>query len=148
MTTIQIEENRQRFREKQRERLKEGWQTKVMHGQHVRQTKDFTAQNSWQWLRRESRKRQTESLIIAAQDEALGNDCRKAKIKPSRESATCRMCKTRDETVTHMVSECSKLAQTDYKAQHNTVTSAVHWSIMKANGLPHMKSWYAHTQSR
>ena len=24
------------------------------------------------------------------------------------------------------------------------VASAVHWSIMKAHGLPHMKSWYDH----
>ena len=74
MTTIQhytgkqIEENRQRFREKQRERRKEGWQTKVMHKQHVRQTNDFAAQNSWQWLRRGSLRFRTESLIIAAQD--------------------------------------------------------------------------------
>ena len=82
MTTIQhytgkqIEENRQRFREKQRE----GWRTKVMHGQHVRQINDFAAQNSWQWLRRGSLKRQTESLTIAAQDQALGTNYRKAKI--------------------------------------------------------------------
>ena len=44
-TGNQIEENRQRFREKQKERCKESWQTKVTHGQHVRQTKDFAAQN-------------------------------------------------------------------------------------------------------
>ena len=116
MTTLQhytgkqIEENGQRLKEKQKERRKEGWQTKVMHGQHLRQTNDFAAQNSWQWLRRGSLKRQTESLIIAAQDQALGTNYRKAKIEHSREVATCRMCKTRDETVTH-ISECSKLAR-------------------------------------
>ena len=63
-TGKQIEENRQRFREKQRERRKEGWQTKVMHGQHVRQINDFAAQNSWQRLRRGSLKRQTRSLLL------------------------------------------------------------------------------------
>ena len=42
LTTIQhytgkpIGENMQRFSEIQKERCKEGWQTKVMHGQHVR----------------------------------------------------------------------------------------------------------------
>ena len=115
----------------------------------VRQTNDFAAQNSWQWLKRDSLKRQTESLIIiAAQDQALGTNYyyyRKAKKNEhSRESASCRMCKTRDETVTHIISECSKLAQTDYKALHNRVASAVHWSILKAYGLPHTKSWYEH----
>ena len=102
--------------ERNKERRKEGWQTKVMHGQHVRQTNDLAAQNSWQWLRRGSLKRQTERLIIAAQDQASGTNYRKAKIKHSRELATCKMCKTRDETVTHSISECSKLSQTDYKA--------------------------------
>ena len=154
MTTIphytgkQIEKYRRRFREKQKERRKEGWRTKVMHGQHVRQNKDFVAQNSWQWFRRGSLKRQNESLIIAAQDQALGTNYRKSKIEHSRESATCKMCKTRVETVTHIISECSKLAQTDYKAQHNRVTSAVHWSIMKAHGLPLMNLYYEHRADR
>ena len=98
----------------------------MIHGQHASQTNDFAAQNSWQWLRRGSLKRQTESLIIAAQDQALGTNYRKAKIEHSRESAMCRMCKTRDETVTCIISECSKLAQTDYKARHDRVVSAVH----------------------
>ena len=92
----------------------------------MRQTKDFAAQNSWQWLRRGSLKRQTESLNIAAQDQALGTNYRKAKIEHTRESATCRMCKTRNETVTHTVSERNKLARTDYKAIHDRVASAVH----------------------
>ena len=134
MTTVQhytgkqIEENRQRFREKQRERRKEGWQTEVMQGQHVRQTIDFATQSSWQWLRRGSLKRQTESQIIAAQDQGSGTNFRKSKIEHSR---VCRMCKARDETVTHIISECSKLAQTDYKARHDSMSSAV---------LPHKKS--------
>ena len=54
------------------------------------------------------------------------------------------MCNTRDETVTHIISEYSKLAQTDYKARHVRVASAVHWIIMKAQGLPHLKSWCEH----
>ena len=54
------------------------------------------------------------------------------------------MCKTRDETVTHIISECSKLAQTNYKARHDRVASAVQWSIMKAHELLHTKSWYDH----
>ena len=80
--------------------------------------------------------------IIAAQDQALGTNYRKAKIEHSRESVMCRMRKTSDETVTHVISECSKLAQTDYKARHDRAASAVQWNIMKAHSLPHTKSWY------
>ena len=54
------------------------------------------------------------------------------------------MCKIRDEAVTHIFSEYSKLAQTNYKARHERVASAVHWSIIKALGLLHPKSWYEH----
>ena len=143
-TGKQIEDSKQVFKDKQQQRRKEGWQTKAMHGQHVRQTKDFAAQTSWQWLKRGSLKRQTESLIIAAQDQALRTNYRKARIEHSRESALCRMCKTKDETVTHIISECSKMAQTEYKGRHDRVAAAVHWSILKAHGLPHTQSWYEH----
>ena len=44
----------------------------------------------------------------------------------------CRMCKNREETVTHIISECSKLAQLEYKT--HKVAGAVHWSL-----------WYQHT---
>ena len=41
----------------------EGWRGKVMHGQHVRQIEEFTSPESWQWLKRGSLKRETESLL-------------------------------------------------------------------------------------
>ena len=37
--------------EQARNRL-EGWQRKVMHGQHVRQIEEFANLESWQWLKR------------------------------------------------------------------------------------------------
>lgn len=55
------DENRNLFRENQKKKRKERWQSKAMHGQHVRQTKEFAAETSCQWLKRGSLKRQTES---------------------------------------------------------------------------------------
>ena len=54
------------------------------------------------------------------------------------------MCKEKDETVTHLVSECSKLAQKEYKRRHDKVATVVYWSILKTNNLPHSKHWNKH----
>ena len=43
------------------------------------------------------------------------NDVDKEDISPS-----CRLCGERDETVSHIVSECKELAQNDYKKQGMT----------------------------
>ena len=102
-----------------------------MHGQVTWQIEDFASKKSWQWLKRGCLKRQTESVLLAAQDQALGTNYRKGRIERNRKSAKCRMCKEKDETVTHLVSDCSNLAQKEYKRRHDKVATAVHWSILK-----------------
>jgi len=37
------------------------------------------------------------------------------KIDKQEGEATCRRCKNREETVIHIISECSKMAQLEYK---------------------------------
>ena len=132
------------FKVEQKEERKEKWTNKVMHRKFTRQIENFSLKKSWQWLKRGCLKRQTESRLIAAQDKALGINYRKARIERSRESAKCRMYKEKDETVTHLISECSKLAQKAYKRRHDKVATAVHRSILKTNNLPHSKHWYEH----
>ena len=119
------------FKVEQKEERKEKWTYKVRHRKFTRQIENFSLKKSWQWLKRGCLKRQTESLLKAAQDQALGTNYRKARIERSRESAKCRMCKEKDETVTHLVSECSKLAQKEYKRRHDKVATAVQLSILK-----------------
>ena len=59
----------------------DGWVDKPMHGQHIRDTKEQAAPETWKWMRRGTLKRETESLIVAAQDQALRTNYRKAKIE-------------------------------------------------------------------
>ena len=40
----------------------------------------------------------------------------------------CRMCKDREETVAHLASECSKLAQ-PIRRDNDKVARIVHWSL-------------------
>ena len=137
-------ENSGEYRKHQKKTRADKWREKPMTGQHLRQTKENTAKESWQWLKRGTLKRQTESLIIAAQDQALRTNYRKAKIEHTTNIATCRLCKEKDETVSHLTSECSKIAQTEYKHRHDKVATAVHWSISKQYELPHSEKWYDH----
>ena len=81
-------------------------------------------------------KRETESLQAAAQDQAIRTNYRRAKIEKDGTSPLCRMCKQANETVSHIVSECSKLAQTEYKERHDKVATAVHWCLTKKYGFP------------
>ena len=62
-----------------------------------------------------SLKRETEALIIAAQDQAIRTNHIKETIDKSQIDATCRMCREKIETVSHIISGCSKLAQKEYK---------------------------------
>ena len=53
-------------RSKKEKRL-EDWEKKVLYGQYLRQTKEVRSDHCWAWLQNEDLKRETESLIVAAQ---------------------------------------------------------------------------------
>ncbi|XP_063952186.1 uncharacterized protein LOC135153479 [Lytechinus pictus] len=91
----------------QRKMRLEEWKEKVMHGQHLRQTEEFAGPESWQWLKRGRLKKETESMLVAAQDQAIRTNYRRAKVEKEHTSPSCRMCHDKDETVSHLVSECS-----------------------------------------
>ena len=52
---------------------------------------------------------ETESMLFAAQEQALTTNAIKAKIDKQPVSPKCRLCGTKEETVTHLVSACRKL---------------------------------------
>ena len=55
-------------------------------------------------------KRETESLLIVAQNNTKRTNYVKAKIDKMQQNGICRLCGDRDETINHIISECSKLA--------------------------------------
>ena len=80
----------------------------MLHGQFVRQTKEVGNQDRWQWFRNGTLKRETESLIFAAQEQAIRTNVIKGKIHKSQEQAKCRMCCKAHETINHIVSDMSQ----------------------------------------
>ena len=85
-----------------------------------------------------------ESLLIAAQDKAMRTNHIKARIDKSQQNSKCRLYGDRDEKITHIISECRKLAQKVYKARHAWVGKAIHWEMCKKFKFDHTNKWYMH----
>ena len=62
---------------------------------------------------------------MAAEEQSFRTNAIKAKIDRSQENSLCRLCKKSDETVRHIVSGCSRLAQKEYKRRHYMVGKGV-----------------------
>ena len=56
---------------------------KALHGWYLRQTKEVKSEQSWVCLQNGDLKRETESLIVAAQNESIRTNLVKAKIDKS-----------------------------------------------------------------
>ena len=72
---------------------------------------------------------------MAAQDQALHTNAIKVKIDKQDGDTTCRMCKTKEETIAHIASERSKLALLEYKRRHDKVTRAGHCSLCNKHSV-------------
>ena len=52
----------------------------------------------------------------------------------------------RDETITQIINECSKLAQNEYKTILGCISMVIHWELGKKFKFNHMNKWYIHNQ--
>ena len=53
-------------------------------------------------------------------------------------------CRDRDETINHMIRECSKLAQKDDKTRHDWVDKVVHKKLSKKLKSSRTNKWFMH----
>ena len=123
-------------RSKKEKRL-EDWEEKVLLGQYLRQTKEVISNQCWAWLQNGDLKRETESLIVAAQNKSIRTNLAKAKIDKSQGDPLCRMCGKMDESIDHIVSGCSKLAQNEYN-----LWKKVHWKLARKCNFEAGEKWY------
>ena len=64
---------------------------------------------------------------MAAQSQSIRTNLVKAWIDKSQGNSLCRVCRKVDESIDHIVSGCSKLAQKEYKIRHDNLGKIVHW---------------------
>ena len=102
---------------------KQKWERKQLHGRFKCLINNISHQKTWTWLRKGNLKRETKSLLIAAQDNAIRTNHIKARIDETQLNSKCWLCGDREEAINHIISECRKLAQ---KERHDWV---IHWEI-------------------
>ena len=118
------------------------WEGKQLYGRFKRLINNISHDKTWTWLRKGNFKRETESLLIAAQNNAVITNHIKARIDKTQQNSKCWLCGDRDETINHIISECSKLAQKEYKTRHDWVSKGIHWEMCKKFKVDHTNKWY------
>ena len=100
---------------------------------------------TWTWLRKGNFKRETESLLIAAQNNAVRTNNIKATIdKTQKKNSKFRQFGDRDEGSNHIISEFSKFAQKEYKSRHDWVGKLIHREMCKKLKFDHTNKCYMH----
>ena len=93
-------------------------------------------------LRKGNFKRETKSHLIAAQNNTIGTNQINVRIDKTQQNS--RLCGDRGEIINHIISECSKLAQREYKTRHDWVGKVIHWEMSKEFKFNHSNKWCMH----
>ena len=80
---------------------------------------------------------ETESILITQNNI-------KARIDKTQQNSRFRLCGERDEAINHIISECSTLAQKEYKTRYELVGTVIHWKLCKKLKFDHTNKWYMH----
>ena len=100
---------------------KNDYNKKIKIGRKTFQTskKQYLTRENTDGTKEENLKRESESLLIASQNNVIIPKHINTRIDKSRQNCKCTLCGDRDETINHIISECSKLVQKDYNGRKN-----------------------------
>jgi len=112
-------------------------ENKVMHGQYIRNRDRqlISEEDTFLWLSKGDLKAETESEIVAAQDQALQIKYYATKILNIETDSKCRLCPQFDEKIDHIISACPILAKEQYIKRHDRVCAQLHFNICKETGI-------------
>ena len=92
-----------------------------MHGQLPSNSDEklVDIEQSYRWLKSGDIKEETESKIVAAQDQAISTNYFKNKIFKEEIDSKCPLCKQHEETNDHLTSGCPILTKNEYLMRHD-----------------------------
>jgi hypothetical protein len=120
-----------------KEVLNKKWKNKVMHGQYVRNIDRqlISEEDMFLWISKGDLKEETESEIIAGQDQAIQTKYYATKILNTETDSKCRLCQQFDETINHIILACRILAKEQYIKRHDRVCAQLHFNICKETAV-------------
>ena len=81
---------------------------------------------------------ETEAILCAVQEQPIRTNYVKQKIDKTAHSPLCRICDSKSETISCIVSKCKKLRRDD------NVARIVHWKLCGKYNLIRSEKWYQH----
>ena len=141
----EVQKETRKMKDSIAEKTKERWHAKRMHGQFLRNLdkKLVDIEQSYRWLKSGDIKGETESEIVAAQNQAISTNYFKNKTLKEEIESKCRLCKQHEETIDNLTTGCPILAKNEYLMRHKICTH-LHYSICKALGIETTNKWYTH----
>jgi hypothetical protein len=108
-----------------------------MHEQYIRHMDRqlISEEDTFLWLSKGDLEAETESEIVAAQDQALNTKYYATKIFNTEADSKCRLCQQFYETIDHIISACPILTNEQYLNRHDRVSAQLHFKICKEIGV-------------
>ena len=113
-----------------------------MHGKFFREVAKDATPDMYNWVVKGNVNKTTEGYIFAAQEQALPTNWLKARILGEGANPMCRKCSKKVETVTHLISSCSSLAQYHYRKRHDKMGLRVYWELCKLAHIKCSEKWF------
>ena len=110
---------------------KQKWEEKQLYVRFKRLISEISREKTWSWLRNGNLKRETASLRTTAWNNAIRTNHIKLRIEKTQQNSKWRLCGDRNETINHIIRECSTLAQKEYKTRHNWVDKGMHKELLE-----------------
>jgi hypothetical protein len=104
-------------------------------------------QASHAWLKKSNIHPETKGFIFAIQDRVINTRNYKKHICGLQSIIDkCRICRTEGETIEHIISSCTVLAQSEYKKRHDIFAKIIHINLaVKFNLLKNTHPHYSYT---
>jgi hypothetical protein len=122
---------------------------KSLHERYFKELEqpEVNIQASHAWLKKSNIHPETEGFIFAIQDRVINTRNYKKHIYGLQSIIDkCRICGTEGETIEHIISSCTVLAQSEYKKRHDIFAKIIHMNLaVKFNLLKNTQPHYSYT---